>query len=191
MKLRMLHIASTIIQGMMLVLRTAKLTSYGYMNFKFFKHPQELNPETTVIYDKELCVSGIINILKFEEYYRIIFKTGYKKVYHESQITIEKTCLEDKSSKNCFEYLKTLAEKINISANQEGAFLKSQYDKVKIISPRSVLTNYINLREIMKRECGKQIIFPFGFNLSQKAATENALTNAISVIEGPPGTGKT
>jgi superfamily I DNA/RNA helicase/very-short-patch-repair endonuclease len=34
-------------------------------------------------------------------------------------------------------------------------------------------------------------IFPFGFNLSQKAATEKALTEQISVIEGPPGTGKT
>ena len=35
------------------------------------------------------------------------------------------------------------------------------------------------------------IIFPFRFNLSQKKALENALTYSISVIEGPPGTGKT
>ncbi|WAG68039.1 AAA family ATPase [Clostridium estertheticum] len=34
-------------------------------------------------------------------------------------------------------------------------------------------------------------MFPFGFNLSQKSATEKALGNQISVIEGPPGTGKT
>ncbi len=36
-----------------------------------------------------------------------------------------------------------------------------------------------------------QLIFPFGFILSQKAATEKALAEQISVIEGPPGTGKT
>jgi hypothetical protein len=30
-----------------------------------------------------------------------------------------------------------------------------------------------------------QPIFPFGFNLSQKVATEKALTEQISVIEGP------
>ena len=35
------------------------------------------------------------------------------------------------------------------------------------------------------------IIFPFRFNLSQKRALENALTHSVSVIEGPPGTGKT
>ncbi|MHC1682927.1 MAG: AAA domain-containing protein [Clostridiaceae bacterium] len=34
-------------------------------------------------------------------------------------------------------------------------------------------------------------IFPFGFNLSQKSATEKALSGQVSVIEGPPGTGKT
>nr|WP_269438043.1 AAA domain-containing protein [Phosphitispora fastidiosa] len=34
-------------------------------------------------------------------------------------------------------------------------------------------------------------VFPFGFNLSQKSAAEKALTEQISVIEGPPGTGKT
>lgn len=171
--------------------KNGKTYTYGYMNFKFFKEPEELNPETTVVYDKEQCVSGIIKILKFQEYYRVIFKTGYKKVYHESEITIEKTCLEDKSSKNCFEYLETLAEKINTSPNQEKSFLKEQYDKIKIPNPRSVLANYTNPKEVEKREFYKQIIFPFGFNLSQKAATENALTNEISVIEGPPGTGKT
>lgn len=36
-----------------------------------------------------------------------------------------------------------------------------------------------------------ELIYPFGFNLSQKKATENALSYRISVVEGPPGTGKT
>lgn len=34
-------------------------------------------------------------------------------------------------------------------------------------------------------------IFPFGFNLSQKQAVDYALDNELSIIEGPPGTGKT
>ncbi|KZZ73366.1 hypothetical protein A3765_12485, partial [Oleiphilus sp. HI0130] len=36
-----------------------------------------------------------------------------------------------------------------------------------------------------------EVIFPFGINPSQKVAVENALTNQFSLIEGPPGTGKT
>lgn len=35
------------------------------------------------------------------------------------------------------------------------------------------------------------MIFSFGFNISQKDATEKAMMNQISIIEGPPGTGKT
>ena len=35
------------------------------------------------------------------------------------------------------------------------------------------------------------VIFPFGCNKSQKAAVETALRKSLSVIEGPPGTGKT
>lgn len=34
-------------------------------------------------------------------------------------------------------------------------------------------------------------IYPFGLNLSQKIAVDNALKNKLSIIEGPPGTGKT
>ena len=35
------------------------------------------------------------------------------------------------------------------------------------------------------------VIFPFGSNLSQMQAIDNALNNQLSLIEGPPGTGKT
>ena len=34
-------------------------------------------------------------------------------------------------------------------------------------------------------------IYPFGFNGSQKEAVDKALANKLSIIEGPPGTGKT
>ena len=34
-------------------------------------------------------------------------------------------------------------------------------------------------------------LYPFGFNISQQQAVDNALNNQLSIIEGPPGTGKT
>ena len=41
------------------------------------------------------------------------------------------------------------------------------------------------------RESLEKYIFPFGINESQLEAIENAFSSQISVIEGPPGTGKT
>lgn len=38
---------------------------------------------------------------------------------------------------------------------------------------------------------GKSLIYPFGLNESQLAAVEQAFSAQISVVEGPPGTGKT
>lgn len=38
---------------------------------------------------------------------------------------------------------------------------------------------------------GKPVIYPFGCNQSQMQAVENALRSNLSLIEGPPGTGKT
>jgi len=41
------------------------------------------------------------------------------------------------------------------------------------------------------RTPGKGLIYPFGVNASQLAAVERAFSAQISLIEGPPGTGKT
>ena len=48
-------------------------------------------------------------------------------------------------------------------------------------------------RKISFDELGKDetVLFPFGTNFSQMGAVENALRSNLSVIEGPPGTGKT
>ncbi|EKF36821.1 AAA domain-containing protein [Bacillus xiamenensis] len=45
--------------------------------------------------------------------------------------------------------------------------------------------------ETEKRTPKKHLIFPFGLNESQLKAVEAAFSSQISVIEGPPGTGKT
>ncbi|UZW63001.1 AAA domain-containing protein [Lysobacter enzymogenes] len=42
-----------------------------------------------------------------------------------------------------------------------------------------------------ERAAGKGLIYPFGVNESQLAAVEQAFAAQVSVIEGPPGTGKT
>lgn len=64
-------------------------------------------------------------------------------------------------------------------------------DSVDLLESRSALSNYL---DGINPDIGtsQQIqIYPFGCNKSQKLAVETTLSNSISIIEGPPGTGKT
>lgn len=46
-------------------------------------------------------------------------------------------------------------------------------------------------RQLTRQVPAGPLIYPFGVNSSQLVAVEQALTSQVSVIEGPPGTGKT
>lgn len=69
--------------------------------------------------------------------------------------------------------------------------LAREYDKLGFIHPESALAAYLSGAPIESRELIAAPIFPFRCNLSQREAVEHGLTRSVSVIEGPPGTGKT
>ncbi|QCJ42577.1 DUF2726 domain-containing protein [Bacillus sp. S3] len=169
----------------------SKVYSYQYINVNWFKDPKIIDHETCMIYENNLPVTGIVRILDFGDYIKLIFKTGYKRVYERSRITIEETCLAQRTAYNTFDYLKTLAGYVSVKDEKDISFLSKQYNKLNMISPRSVLSAYLEGKPLNEQNRQRQAIFPFGFNISQKSATEKALMNQISVIEGPPGTGKT
>lgn len=59
------------------------------------------------------------------------------------------------------------------------------------VHPHSALAGYLAGTLGEAREHDMPIVFPFKSNLSQRKAVLRALTHSVSVIEGPPGTGKT
>lgn len=56
--------------------------------------------------------------------------------------------------------------------------------------PDTALHSYCS-GQSKKRDIPERFIFPFGLNESQLQAVERSFSSQISVIEGPPGTGKT
>lgn len=168
-----------------------KTYSYNYFNVQWLKNPVLLDSATTIVYMHSQPVSGIAKIFDFGDYIRICFVTGYKKVYSRQEITLEQSCLIKSDANNCFEYLKQLADKVGVTDEDDRSFLGKQYEKINFVSPGSVLAKYVSPTELGFKQLRQMPIFPFGFNLSQKEATEKALTEQLSVIEGPPGTGKT
>jgi hypothetical protein len=69
--------------------------------------------------------------------------------------------------------------------------LRRAYGTLNFIHPESVLGCYQAGAPIESRELTAAPIFPFRCNLSQREAVEIGLTRPVSVIEGPPGAGKT
>lgn len=59
------------------------------------------------------------------------------------------------------------------------------------INSESVLYRYLNKVSKHKHHQNQPLLLPFGCNASQMLSVSNALKNPISIIEGPPGTGKT
>ncbi|MFS7251329.1 AAA domain-containing protein [Rahnella rivi] len=94
---------------------------------------------------------------------------------------------------NVFGYLRNVAEQRShqASAGKENIPQNTlrQLDKI-IAHPDTVLEAYCRGTNA-PRTVPDSFIYPFGLNESQMQAVEKAFSSQISVIEGPPGTGKT
>ncbi|MDP2712053.1 MAG: AAA domain-containing protein [Solirubrobacteraceae bacterium] len=65
------------------------------------------------------------------------------------------------------------------------------YRSLQHVDPDSVLAAYLNREAPARRSAPEALVLPFACNLSQRDAVRQGLSHALSVIEGPPGTGKT
>lgn len=104
-----------------------------------------------------------------------------------------KSVLESGTASRIFEYMKEVAKQISVKSKDGTAILWNQYQIIDFLSNDNVGAMYLNPKMYKsKTELDDSVpIFPFGGNESQFKAVQNALSNRISVIEGPPGTGKT
>lgn len=95
----------------------------------------------------------------------------------------------DFHSREIFSYFQKLADAISNEKNM----LAQLYNKVSYYDTENSALKYYLQKEYQKQKQSDDmpLIFPFGCNLSQYEAVKNAIYNNVSVIEGPPGTGKT
>ncbi|WP_445430708.1 AAA domain-containing protein [Chryseobacterium indoltheticum] len=123
----------------------------------------------------------------------VIYKSNGKSyTYHQSKIRIVKSAVQSEKAGSIFSYLKDIAEAIGLKKEGGNNILFDSYSKITFIPESSILSSYLNGTQPQKDIHSSPIdIFPFGFNLSQKDGVNEAFSNPLSVIEGPPGTGKT
>ena len=122
-----------------------------------------------------------------------LYQEGYYKVFTQNKTLISDQIVFNKSSfTNTFQYFKDLSKFAGqISKDQEPLyFLSKNYEKIEL-SLKTVLFQFLEGKYEQRIRYSHEIFVPFSFNQSQYQAIQNSLNYSISVIEGPPGTGKT
>lgn len=161
------------------------LYTYTKNNFKIFTNPLNIGNKI------EFNLGNLYNInkiLKFDLYYKIFFNDNSTKVTSVKSLQYNSS----KNNNNIFDYFKEIANIVSIKTEDGEALLNRAYQKILFVEKWTALYSYLNPSIKPKdKEFNSILIFPFGINQSQYQAVKNAMENQISVIEGPPGTGKT
>lgn len=99
----------------------------------------------------------------------------------------------DLKNENIFSYFTDIVKERVRLANPNDKSMPENIERQlnKVTPHKGTALHAYCYGENQNRNPLEHYIFPFGLNESQLEAVENALSSQISIIEGPPGTGKT
>lgn len=172
------------------------------------------------MHNRKIIIKGkdrTADILKCEiqrGVYWITFKDHKRYPYKRAFVKIINFDKEQCEINEKFKFFQDIANNIGLTIKSEKGeeinILANNYRKIENVEKDTILYHYLNQKLPPKTEPHKDTfgaffrliksrdedlkdttIYPFGFNISQNKAVEKAMTNDLSVIEGPPGTGKT
>ena len=121
---------------------------------------------------------------------KVVFKNNPQTyTYQKENFALVKRA----TSYKFFNYLKELCALSEMQTPEDNLnVLLKEYERIQTIPKQSALSIYLNPSSFKQDSINESpLIFPFGANKSQYEAVQNAMGSQISVIEGPPGTGKT
>ena len=169
-----------------------KVYPYNYNSVEIDKDPIKIDTNNSLISYKGTLFYRVLKALKFSGYTRIYFENGSTVTHKNCELSFVKSVLNENKSKKLFQYYKDIATEVGLKSDAGQNILRGKYDKIDFVREDSVLAAYFSGTLIKKKPFNDEgVVYPFGFNESQKKAVQNALLNQISIIEGPPGTGKT
>jgi len=153
-----------------------------------------VDSNTELIFVKGENLTNSIYSYRVDEPFVYVTYKNSEKVYPYSKekIQIVYPYRESEDEKSPFEFIKNVVSIVGLKNDIGHNLLRSQFEKINFIRCDSILAAYLsgNFKDNHYKK-DETTIFPFSFNLSQKEAVNKALSNKISIIEGPPGTGKT
>lgn len=167
--------------------------SYRYLkeNVCILQNPKEIDLDGCVVYINEMPIYKAEYILDFGEWVRIMREEGLKtQSVLKKDVSVVRSSVKEGRALHNLNYFKEIASFLHIEKGEES-FLQKELKGISFVHPDSVLSSYLNRQKVKTFKREYNTVFPFEFNLSQRRAAENAFTHSVSMIEGPPGTGKT
>lgn len=169
----------------------SKQYNFSKNRIKHIESSNLLNLRDYNFYLNDELLKNIKEVYEFEAekgfYYHIIFNDNNFEDYSDKELKVINSNIHDIIS-----YMKRVADIISLKTENGKKILSKQMEKIESANIAPALANYLNLsKDLFKNNDIETLIFPFGCNASQYQAVKNAIYNNISVIEGPPGTGKT
>ncbi|AIW31807.1 MULTISPECIES: AAA domain-containing protein [Bacillus] len=121
--------------------------------------------------------------------YAVVSFRGGKHRYIYKKDAVKKVRLENAKFKNLLNYFSFIAGVKDRTVNGIPSILEGQIHNLPLRTESALHAYFTKTSQSFNKE--KKLIYPFGLNLSQIQAVESAFSSQVSVIEGPPGTGKT
>lgn len=125
--------------------------------------------------------------------YAAVYYSGNNKPYIMKMIGLDFQACSAFTEQAAFKYFCRVAEeRIDHARGNDKNIAENILRQIKRIVPHpdTALHAYCS-GQSKKRDFPESLIFPFGLNESQLLAVERAFSSQVSIIEGPPGTGKT
>lgn len=191
-------------QGYRITFNGGKAYNYGTDKVKYYPHV--FTKENVRIYENGKLNSTYNTVDNYGSY--LIFRDEERCSYpveNNADIEICDIKMNIRQAKSVIDYFKDIlksagevsfdipaeeSEKNNPNQVSSEILLKA-LDGLDLLESRSALSNYIDGKNPTVGIFKENLIYPFGCNKSQKLAVETTLRNSISIVEGPPGTGKT
>ncbi|MFK4439183.1 hypothetical protein ABH897_003960 [Paenibacillus sp. RC73] len=162
------------------------------------QNPKVIDVSEQEVFVQEKPLKDVKQVILFDQKVKIWLTWGRTLIVDADQLTLHHRALTNANAIRILQYWTEISEHTQIDngndlESESHSFLSKQMVRLNaFIHLQSALSCFINQTALTRNAPQTDhMIFPFKFNLSQKQALIHALSSNISVIEGPPGTGKT